>query len=570
MEKILWQFFVFLLCLVIIISNNVFSAGFQGYHNYEKMTTVLKNLADSHSKWLKLSSLGKTSQNREIWLVTVTENAHRLNFKKPALLVAANLEANQIFGSELVLECLNDIVHQIGRNDSLRMLLKRYILYFIPRVNPDGAERMFVSPVWEDAGNATVFDDDHDGLVDEDPPNDLNQDGWITLMRVKEPGGKYMVHPEDCRLLKKADPTKNEMGVYNIYLEGRDDDGDKKFNEDAVSGVNINQNFPFKYPYFRPGSGFYPVSENESRALADFLSSHENIVATLIYGSSDNLIHPPETRKKSKINTAEISKNMFSRHSSPAKEIDASDIYLYKFLSQKYRKIVGLKDLPFEPSREGTFADYGYFAWGVISLTTPGWSIPDSLDEDKKPSEGKVDQEMGRNKDTQPRTSKIEKALVRKFRQSELPDEEKKVPDLELKLLRWFDREKIDGYIDWKPFKHPDFPDQQVEIGGFKPFYRNNPPVRFVKELAPKHVQFIQNIVSLFPKVEIVSFKIVRKESQVFHLKAVIQNYGFFPTLTAIGSKMRLNRPTKVELRLNGQQLLSGKKINFIKRLEGN
>jgi len=48
--------------------------------------------------------------------------------------------------------------------------------------------------------------------VDEDGPQDLNKDGFITVMRVKDPAGTYMIDPDEPRLMKKADPKKRREG----------------------------------------------------------------------------------------------------------------------------------------------------------------------------------------------------------------------------------------------------------------------------------------------------------------------------------------------------------------------
>ena len=38
--------------------------------------------------------------------------------------------------------------------------------------------------------------------MDEDGPEDLNKDGVITVMRVKDPAGDYMIDPDDPRTQK--------------------------------------------------------------------------------------------------------------------------------------------------------------------------------------------------------------------------------------------------------------------------------------------------------------------------------------------------------------------------------
>ncbi len=129
--------------------------------------------------------------------------------------------------------------------------------------------------------------------MDEDGPEDLNKDGVITVMRVKDPNGDYIVDPDEARLMRRADPKKGEKGEYALYWEGIDNDGDGFINEDGPGGTNINRNFMHDYPYFKPEAGQYMVSEPETRAMLELMIAHRNIGAILTFGESDNLITPP-------------------------------------------------------------------------------------------------------------------------------------------------------------------------------------------------------------------------------------------------------------------------------------
>jgi hypothetical protein len=94
-------------------------------------------------------------------------------------------------------------------------------------------------------------------------------------------------HIDDPRVLIKADGQ--EKGKYLLYSEGRDNDKDNLFNEDGEGGVWFNKNFSYKHPSFTQGSGEFPVSENESRALLDYLYERFNVYAVLSFGTNNNL-----------------------------------------------------------------------------------------------------------------------------------------------------------------------------------------------------------------------------------------------------------------------------------------
>ena len=162
---------------------------------------------------------------------------------------------------------------------AIKQRLDTGVIYVVPRVNADGAELMFAPVKALRRTNATPFDADNDGRIDEDGPEDLNKDGVITLMRVKDPKGPYMVSPDDPRLMKRADPAKGESGGWALYWEGLDKDNDGFIAEDGPGGVDINRNFMHQYPYYEPDAGRYMVSEAETRAMLEFMLKHRNIAA---------------------------------------------------------------------------------------------------------------------------------------------------------------------------------------------------------------------------------------------------------------------------------------------------
>jgi hypothetical protein len=267
---------------------------FSKYHNYGDMTAFLQSLAAANKASVKLESLGKTLEKRDIWMVQIANPGGAPAAERPGILIAANFEGDHVFGSELALY-IADFLAKGGSNPSVKQRLDNFVYYIVPRVNPDGAEAMGAPLKWARRTNARPYDDDNDGRTDEDGPEDLNKDGVVTVMRVKDPNGAYIVDPEEPRLMRRADPKKGEKGEYAVSWEGIDNDGDGFINEDGPGGVNINRNFMHEYPYFKPEAGQYMVSEAETRAMLEFMVSHRNIGAILTFGESDNLVTAPTT-----------------------------------------------------------------------------------------------------------------------------------------------------------------------------------------------------------------------------------------------------------------------------------
>ena len=124
---------------------------------------------------------------------------------RPGLLVVGNLSGDHLLGSALALEPVRHLL--AGASDTaIATVLNARVVYVVPRLNPDAAEAMFAAVKQDRSRNARAFDDDNDGRVDEDDAEDLNGDGLVTVMRKPDPSGDFMIHPDNARLMKKADP----------------------------------------------------------------------------------------------------------------------------------------------------------------------------------------------------------------------------------------------------------------------------------------------------------------------------------------------------------------------------
>jgi hypothetical protein len=411
---------------------------------------------------------------------------------------------------------------QKADEEPIKALLQAHTFYFIPRPNPDGSEAFFRSPSLARAGNDTRTDDDRDHKIGEDPPDDLNGDGLIMMMRVADPAGKHRPHPEDARVMIEADAKKNETGQYSLYIEGKDDDHDEQFNEDGAGGVSFNRNWTFKYPFFKPGAGPHQVSEPETRGLADFAFDHPNIAAVFCFSPEDNLMHPwKPADNPGRIKTA----------------IQKDDAAYVDFLAEQYRKIHGGKDAPPPPTGEGSFAQWVYFHYGRWSLSARGWWIPKvnvAVADTAIESDAKANDNKPKSDEKKPDGKK--------------PTESRGAE--QVNALRWFEREKIAGFEPWTAIDHPDFPNKKVEVGGFKPFVLLNPPATELDALAQKHSQFVVEFLKLLPKLELADVKVESLGGGVHRITCEVLNTGYLPTMSEMGQLNGAAYPLQIELQL--------------------
>src|SRR6185436_14221071 len=142
----------------------------------------------------------------------------------------------------------------------IRNLLDTRTLYIRPKFNPDGADLALTTATIL-RSTPRPYDEDLDGLLDEDPGDDLNKDGIVTEMRVKSQTGGWKQSGVDARVMVKRDANETGGTYYDVFDEGVDDDGDGKFNEDGVGGIDMNRNFPREWgmEFEQQGAGPFPL-----------------------------------------------------------------------------------------------------------------------------------------------------------------------------------------------------------------------------------------------------------------------------------------------------------------------
>jgi carboxypeptidase T len=109
------------------------------YHTYEELTYELHSLQANHSDIMSLTSIGKTYQGRDIWMVKLSDNVDQEE-NEPGVLFMAAHHGNEWPGIEICLFFIRYMVEQY-HNDTLpeiREAIDNTQIFLIPMVNPDG------------------------------------------------------------------------------------------------------------------------------------------------------------------------------------------------------------------------------------------------------------------------------------------------------------------------------------------------------------------------------------------------------------------------------------------------
>ena len=209
------------------------------YHTYQELTDVLHSLYVNHTDIMSLSSLGKTYEGRDLWMVKLSDNVSQDEEEEPGVLFMGAHHGNEKPSYEVCLFFIQYMLEQYTNTSlpEVRDAVDSTEIYLIPMVNPDGVE---------------------------------------------------------AETRKNCAPNHGPFG----------------WEQEITSyGVNLNRNygdpwflaylFPVRYylPIILPDSSFnyrgpYPFSENETKAVKNFVESHDLSLSISYHTYGEFIIYP--------------------------------------------------------------------------------------------------------------------------------------------------------------------------------------------------------------------------------------------------------------------------------------
>ena len=489
--------------------------AFDRLYDYPELVDALKKLVAAHPDLLTLTSLGKSTEGRDLWCVTVNDPKTGPDRVKPAMYVEGNIHGNEIQAGEVCLYLIWYLTENADRVPALRSLLAERALYVVPTVNPDGRAFWFRGPNTTDSGRSGMkpLDDDRDGVADEDGYDDLDGDGQITQMRRKDPDGKSKLSPEDPRILVPVKP--GEPGEYDdLGLEGIDNDGDGLLNEDPPGGYDLNRNYPADWQpdYIQGGAGDYPLCFPETKAVADFVRDHPNIAGVQSFHNAAGMIlrGPGHESRRPQYPGGD---------ERVAEAIGADGVRMLPF----YRNLVIHKDL--YPVRGG-FITWTYEHQGIFSFTNELWNN---------------DQLIGRT-DPPPPGQALARAVGRTDEAAQL-----------------FANDRLmfgTQFVPWKPVKHPKF--GAIEVGGFVKQSRRVPPPFLIEEMCHRNAAFVLFHADQMPRLSWGEATAEALSPEVTALTVAVRNTRMIPSVSQQAAQRRIGLPDFADLSGPGLTVLGG------------
>ena len=469
------------------------------YHTNAGIEALCKEMVKAYPHLVRLQSIGKSVGDRDIWLLTVSDFSKGNPDRKPAMWIDANLHGNEIQGTEMALYIAWYLIENFHENAYIQELLEQKTFYIAPTINPDG-RAVFTEEAGTLRSGIFPVDNDRDGVADEDGPQDLNGDGFITQMRKKNPNGTHIIDPNYPNRLIPA--PVGVRGQYDLLgIEGLDMDGDGRVGEDGPGGYDPNRDFGFNWQpnFIQSGALKYPFCLPESQAVNNFLQAHPNIAGVQSFHNNGGMLLSP-----------------------PGSEMDAdkvsrSDRAVYDAIGKKgeeiipgYRYYVVYRDLY---TIYGGQLDWSAFGRGIFSFCNELWH-----------------------------SDMMYHGAYQGDRAS---------------MMEEFNKTMLlgDAYVPWTEFDHPVY--GKIEIGGLK---KNSPqrlnPGFLLEADAHRNAIFVIYHAYHTPQLDIASVTEKTLGGGYRQITAEITNSRLIPTHSSFDIQNKIERPNWISI--SGPEVVVG------------
>lgn len=483
------------------------------YHTPDVMYYWMWRWEEEYPDLIEVYEVGRTFEGRPIYQATITNKNTGSHTDKPAAYFDGGRHSGEVTSMETVLWLMQYLLENYGRDTLVTRVVDTKTIYARPVANPDGSN-LYLHTAQRNRSSVRPVDSDRNGLLDANPPVDLDGDGVIRQMRwyVGEGEGTHVIDDRDPRLMRRVGQGQ---GDYMVATEGIDHTGEGRYGSDGIGGLDLHRNSLANWRpmpgfdetgrgYTQGGAGEYPLSEPEIYWTVMWMLTHPNIsvVNSMDTSAPFHLRGPSTSASEERMYPEDL--ELFEYFDSLGMSITG-----YARAGDVYQGFLGGRPL------FGHGPDFGYWYYGSLWYGDELWHGArfGDLNED-----GRVD---------------------------------------DLDRLIWDDRyNEGRAWQGWNEVIHPQL--GKVEVGGFDfKFFRQNPPPQLLEEWAKNQALFNLAMVQRLPHLAVDDVSTVVQasdaDSTTYDVTVRYTNQGHIPTALRQAELVKIVRPDAVSLRFEPQ-----------------
>ena len=507
------------------------------YLDYAELAQQLQTWANAHSDFVRLTSLGKSREGRDIPLLII---GPRPDDMRPAVWVDGNMHASEFCGSNAALAIAEDVISiYSGKPISnplpghMAQTIKDTLFYVAPRISPDGAEAVLKTGRYVRSHPA---DNRADKGREFWQNADVDDDGQIGYMRqVCTEGELVELSGEGIAAGVMVPRQPEDSGpFYRMYPEGHivNFDGKSIPTPDYLGDTqtDFNRNFPYQWGSedAQQGAGHFPGSEPETRAILEFVSAHPNIFTWINFHTFGGVfLRPPGDKPDHEMNQGDL--DVYRQVEVWAKQFTG------------YPMVSGYQEFQYEPGVpvRGILTDYAYHQRGALAYGVELWDIFTQIG------------------------LKPRKKFIENYTQMDRADI--------LALAQWDMRENHGRiFKPWRAAVHPQI--GPVDIGGLDLRVGvSNPPYEKLASVLDQHSAAFLRVAALTPRVSIAIEKQEKLATGLTRIELCVMNHGYLGTHGIASAKQLPHvEPLRLTTECVGVRLAApGEAVTQIGHLEG-